>query len=65
MPKVLRHGLARLSTLTGVRASAATIRGEVRLGDYALVGTGAAVISDVPENAVVVGNPARGLKAVP
>jgi acetyltransferase EpsM len=42
--------------------SNATIREKVRIGDYSLVGAGAVVINDVPENAVVVGNPARVLR---
>lgn len=42
--------------------SNATIREKVKIGDYSLVGAGAVVIEDVPENAVVVGNPARILK---
>lgn len=39
--------------------SNATIREKVQIGDFALVGAGAVVLKDVPENAVVVGNPAR------
>ncbi|MBN1584553.1 MAG: hypothetical protein JXA89_27855 [Anaerolineae bacterium] len=42
--------------------SNATIREKVRIGDYSLVGAGSVVLDDVPENAVVVGNPARVLR---
>jgi acetyltransferase EpsM len=42
--------------------SNATIREKVRIGDYSLIGAGAVVIENVPENAVVVGNPARVLR---
>jgi len=40
----------------------ATIREDVTIGDYALVGSGSMVLSDVPENSIVVGNPARILR---
>ena len=43
--------------------SNATIREHVRIGDYSLIGAGSVVLKDVPENAVVVGNPARVLRA--
>jgi len=39
-----------------------TIRGGVRIGDYACTGLGSAVIRDVPDNQVYVGNPATFLK---
>jgi UDP-3-O-[3-hydroxymyristoyl] glucosamine N-acyltransferase len=39
-----------------------TIKEKVRLGDAAYTGLGAVVIEDVPENTVVVGNPARKLR---
>jgi acetyltransferase EpsM len=42
--------------------SNATVREKVRIGDFALIGAGAVVLNDVPENAVVVGNPARILR---
>lgn len=42
--------------------SNATIREKVRIGDYSLVGAGSVVLEDVPDNAIVVGNPARILK---
>lgn len=40
----------------------ATIREKVKIGNYSLVGAGAVVLNDVPENSVVVGNPAKILK---
>jgi acetyltransferase EpsM len=39
--------------------SNATIREKIRIGNYSLVGAGSVVLKDVPENTVVVGNPAR------
>jgi sugar O-acyltransferase (sialic acid O-acetyltransferase NeuD family) len=39
--------------------SKASIREGVRIGDGAMVGIGANVLADVPDNAVVIGNPAR------
>jgi len=42
--------------------SNATIREKVKIGDFSLVGAGAVVLEDVPENSVVVGNPARVLR---
>ena len=42
--------------------SNATIRESVKIGDYSLIGAGAVVVSDVLENSIVVGNPARVLK---
>lgn len=38
------------------------IIGNVRIGDNAIVGAGAVIVKDVPENAVVGGNPAKILK---
>lgn len=38
------------------------IREKTRVGDYSLIGCGSVVINDVPENAVVVGNPARVIR---
>lgn len=42
--------------------SNATIRECVKIGDYSIIGGGAVVTKDVPENAIVVGNPARVLR---
>ncbi|MFN3315526.1 MAG: DapH/DapD/GlmU-related protein, partial [Raineya sp.] len=40
----------------------ATILGGIRIGKNAMVGAGAVVTKNVPENAVVVGNPAKVIK---
>jgi acetyltransferase EpsM len=40
----------------------ATIRENVKIGDFSLIGSGSVVLNDVPENSIVVGNPARILK---
>ncbi len=42
----------------------ATLLPGVTIGENALVGAGAVVVADVPDNAVVVGNPARILKSI-
>lgn len=43
--------------------SNATIREKINIGDYSLIGSGSVVLKDVPENSIVVGNPARLLKS--
>lgn len=43
--------------------SNATVRERIVIGDYSLVGAAAMVIQDVPENCIVVGNPARVLRS--
>ena len=40
----------------------ATVREDINIGKFSLVGSGSAVLKDVPDNAIVVGNPARILK---
>ncbi len=35
------------------------IRGRVKIGRFCLIGSGAVVVKDVPDNTIVVGNPAR------
>lgn len=42
----------------------ATILGGIKIGKNAVVGAGAVVTKDVPENAVVVGNPAKIIKFI-
>ena len=42
--------------------SAATILSNVVIGENAIVGAGAVVTHDVPDNAIVTGNPARVLR---
>ena len=40
----------------------ASIIGNVNIGDNAIIGAGAVVLDDVPENAIVAGNPAKVIK---
>ena len=42
--------------------SGATLLGGITIGENAIVGAGSVVTKDVPANAVVAGNPAKGLK---
>lgn len=42
--------------------SNATLREKITIGDYSLVGAGSVVLNDVPENSIVVGNPAKLLR---
>lgn len=42
--------------------SNSTIREKITIGDFSLVGAGSVVLKDVPENAIVVGNPAKVLR---
>ena len=42
--------------------SNATLREKIIIGDYSLVGAGSVVLNDVPENSIVVGNPAKVLR---
>ena len=39
-----------------------TIVGDVRIGNNVVVGTGCVVVKDIPDNCVIVGNPARIIK---
>ena len=39
-----------------------TIIGPVRVGNNVTIGAGSVVVKDIPDNAVVVGNPARIIK---
>ena len=41
-----------------------TIIGGVHIGNNVTIGAGAVVVKDVPDNAVVVGNPAKILKYI-
>jgi acetyltransferase EpsM len=40
----------------------ATIRENISIGDFSLIGSGSVVLKDVPQNSIVVGNPAKILK---
>ncbi len=42
-----------------------TIIGKVRVGNNVTVGAGSVVVKDVPDNSVVVGNPAKVIKTLP
>lgn len=56
-----------VETIVEDRASigtGATILGGIKIGKNAVVGAGAVVTKDVPENAVVVGNPAKIIRYV-
>lgn len=55
-PTVVRHGAS-------IGANA-TIRCGVEIGRFAMVGAGAVVTKDVPDHALVVGNPARRIGTV-
>jgi acetyltransferase-like isoleucine patch superfamily enzyme len=44
--------------------SGATILSNLTIGENALVGAGSVVTHDVPDNAVVAGNPARVLRSI-
>jgi len=57
-PKVVLCGTVQVGEGTFVGASATVIPGR-KIGAWAIVGAGAVVIDDVPDRAVVVGNPAR------
>lgn len=39
-----------------------SIKERVTIGEYSIIGAGAVVVNDVPNNAIVVGNPARVIK---
>lgn len=45
-----------------VIGTGATIMGGITIGKNSMIGAGSVVLNDVPENAVVVGNPARIIK---
>lgn len=42
--------------------SNATIREKVKVGNYSLIGSGAVVLNDIPENSIYIGNPAKKLE---
>ncbi len=54
---------ARVHIGKGVHiGSNATVRENVKIGDFSFVGAASMILEDVPENAIVVGNPARILR---
>ncbi len=56
-------GGATVKRLAKIGANATILPG-VTIGENAFVGAGSVVVSDVPQNTVVVGNPARALKRI-
>ena len=44
--------------------TSSTILGGIKIGQYALIGAGSVVTRDVPDNAVVVGNPAKIIRYI-
>jgi acetyltransferase-like isoleucine patch superfamily enzyme len=62
-----RHELVKGPTIRrGARiGGGAVLCPGIEIGEEAFVGAGAVVVRDVPARAVVVGNPARVLRAVP
>ncbi len=57
----VEHTLVKKGASIG---SGATILANVVIGENALVGAGSVVTHDVPDNAIVVGNPARVLRMI-
>lgn len=57
------RGGARVKRLARIGANSTILPGVV-IGEEALVGAGSVVVEDVPDGMVVVGNPARVIKAV-
>lgn len=51
------NGYPQLSNNVTVCANA-TVIGNIKIGAYAIIGAGAVVTKDVPDNAIVIGNPA-------
>lgn len=60
-PNVALAGNVKVGEGTHVGIGACVIQG-VKIGKWCTIGAGAVVIKDVPDNAVVVGNPARIIK---
>lgn len=60
-PNVALAGNVQVGEGTQVGIGASVIQG-IRIGKWAIVGAGAVIIRDVPDYAVVVGNPGRVLK---
>ena len=54
-------GRVKIGNFTSVGATATTLP-DVRVGSNSIVGAGAVVTKNVPNNTVVVGNPARFLR---
>jgi acetyltransferase-like isoleucine patch superfamily enzyme len=66
-PRSKKYPDAVTKTSVGKGASIganATILAGIRIGEYAMVGAGSVVVKDVPNYAVVVGNPAKILRYI-
>jgi len=66
-PRSKKHLKDYPQTLIGEHASIganATILPGIKIGKYAMIGAGAVVTKDVPDYAVVVGNPAKIIKYI-
>jgi acetyltransferase-like isoleucine patch superfamily enzyme len=61
-PGAVISGEARVCEGVFIGAGAVVSHGGIRIGCDAVIGAGAVVIRDVPDDAVVVGNPARRLR---
>lgn len=62
-PGATLSGAVRIGKLSHI-GTGASVRQGVRIGERAVVGVGSVVVGDVPDDAVVVGSPARSLKVV-
>jgi sugar O-acyltransferase (sialic acid O-acetyltransferase NeuD family) len=60
-PGVSIAGMVKIGCRTTIGIGA-TINNDLRIGDNSLIGAGSVVIDDVPDDVVVVGNPARFLR---
>lgn len=62
-----KHGRNDLIPTIGNNVSIganANIIGDIAIGDNVIIGAGSVVVKDVPDNCVVVGNPAKVIKTV-
>ena len=54
-------GRVKIGNFSSIGATA-TILPDIKVGKFSIIGAGAVVTKDVPDNAVVVGNPAKFLR---
>ena len=45
-------------------AANATVIGSVNIGNNVIIGAGSMVVTDIPDNSVAVGNPARVIRTI-